>query len=274
MSLPIFIALLAGATMTHCAFMYAAWRVEQRTGNAGWIDTFWSFGTGAASVLGAFAGWVATGNARALLAAALAAAWSIRLGSHVAMRSSEVSDDPRYAKLRREWGADASAQMFKFLQIQAVFGALLAMSVIVAAWNPSPLFSAQDWLALLVVAFAIGGESLADWQLRQFRRDPANRGQICDAGLWRYSRHPNYFFEWMVWLAWPLFAINIAGSYHWGWMSLLAPVCMFWLLTKVSGIPPLEDVMVAKYGERYRNYQARTSAFFPLPPVQRQERRA
>ncbi len=164
--------------------------------------------------------------------------------------------------------------MLKFLQLQAVFGALLAMCVIVSARNPAPLFLAQDMLALLVIAVAIGGEALSDWQLRQFRKQPANRGRICDIGLWRYSRHPNYFFECMVWLAWPLFAVNTANGYHLGWLSLLAPVCMYWLLTRVSGIPPLEDVMLEKYGSRYRAYQSRTSAFFPLPPIQRKDSRA
>lgn len=268
MNLPVFIALLAGALALLSLFMFVAWRVEQRTGNAGWVDTFWSFGVGTAAAFGSLVACLSTGNARALLLAALVAAWSIRLGSHVALRSSEVADDPRYAQLRREWGDGASTRMFKFLQVQAVFGALLAICVIVAAWNPAPLFSMQDALALLVIAVAIGGEGLADRQLRAFRKKPENRGRICDTGLWRYSRHPNYFFETMVWLAWPLFAIDLSGAYFWGWLSLLAPVCMFWLLTRVSGIPPLEDVMVEKYGERYRAYQSRTSSFFPLPPSQ------
>ena len=274
MALLTFLALFAGVAFLLSAFMFVAWRVEQKTGNAGWVDAFWSFGTGAAAALGSLAGWMTTGNGRAILVAALVALWSIRLGSHVAMRSSEVIDDPRYARLRREWGAGASMQMLKFLQLQAVFGALLGMCVIVAAWNPAQLFLAQDLLALLVIAVAIGGEAFADWQLRQFRKVPANRGRICDSGLWRYSRHPNYFFECMFWLSWPLFAINLVNAYHPGWFSLLAPLCMYWLLTRVSGIPPLENVMLEKYGARYSDYQSRTSAFFPFPPAPRKDSRA
>lgn len=266
MSWPIFLALFAGAVAILCAFMLMAWVVEQRSGNAGWVDTFWSFGMGAAAVIGSLAALAAGAGLRAVLVAVLVAAWSIRLGSHVALRSAAVNDDPRYAKLRKQWGTQAPAMMFKFLQVQAFFGALLVMSVIVAAWNPSQQFRLQDALAILVLVIAVAGEALADWQLRRFRANPANRGCICEEGMWRYSRHPNYFFEWMVWLAWPIFAIDFTGGYHWGLFALIAPVCMYWLLNSVSGIPPLEDVMSEKYGARYREYQQRTSAFFPMPP--------
>jgi steroid 5-alpha reductase family enzyme len=269
-----FIALLVGALVFLSVVMFAAWRLEQQTGNAGWVDTFWSLGTGSAAAIGSLVGFMQTGNARGLLVALLVAAWAIRLGLHVGLRSASVKDDPRYAKLRTEWGPSASAQMFKFLQIQALFGALLAMSVIVAAWNPAPLFQVQDFIALGLIVIAIGGEGLADWQLRQFRADPSNRGYVCEVGLWRYSRHPNYFFECLVWLAWPVFALDFHGQYLWGWFAVLAPACMYWLLTQVSGIPPLEAIMVEKYGERYRSYQSRTSAFFPLPPAPGKERRA
>jgi steroid 5-alpha reductase family enzyme len=107
-----------------------------------------------------------------------------------------------------------------------------------------------------------------EWGLKNFRTDPANKGRVCGVGLWRWSRHPNYFFEWFGWLAYPVIAIapDYPLSYPWGWATLLAPVFMYWILVHVTGIPPLEQQMLRSRGERFRDYQSRTSMFFPLPP--------
>jgi steroid 5-alpha reductase family enzyme len=107
---------------------------------------------------------------------------------------------------------------------------------------------------------------MADRQLHAFKANPRNKGCVCDAGLWSLSRHPNYFFEWLGWLAYPLLAIDLARSYDWGWLALLAPAGMYWLLVYVSGIPPLEAHMLRSRGAVFRDYQVRTSAFFPMPP--------
>jgi steroid 5-alpha reductase family enzyme len=111
---------------------------------------------------------------------------------------------------------------------------------------------------------AIGGEGLADAQLARFKADPANHGKVCDAGLWGWSRHPNYFFEWLVWTAWPVIAIGLA--WPWGWLALAGPAFMALLLIKGSGVPPLEAAMIRSRGEAYRAYQRRVSVFIPLPP--------
>jgi steroid 5-alpha reductase family enzyme len=118
-----------------------------------------------------------------------------------------------------------------------------------------------------VLLAAIAGEALADGQLRQFRADPGNRGRVCDIGLWGWSRHPNYFFEWLGWVAYPLLAIDLRGDYPFGWLALSAPAFMYWLLVYVSGVPPLEQQMLRSRGAAYREYQGRVSAFFPLPPA-------
>jgi steroid 5-alpha reductase family enzyme len=112
---------------------------------------------------------------------------------------------------------------------------------------------------------AIVGEAIADRQLRAFKSDLANGNAICDVGLWRWSRHPNYFFEWLLWLAYPTIAIDFTGHNPYGWLSLAAPICMYWILVHVSGIPPLEDHMLRSRGEAFRAYQKRTRAFLPLP---------
>jgi steroid 5-alpha reductase family enzyme len=158
--------------------------------------------------------------------------------------------------------------MFWFLQIQALAAIILAMCILLAARYPAPGIRVADWAGVLILAIAIGGEGIADGQLKRFRANPANKGGVCEVGLWGWSRHPNYFFEWFGWLAYPVIAIPLADplQYPWGWATLLAPVFMYWILVHVTGIPPLEAQMLRSRGERYRDYQSRTSAFFPLPP--------
>jgi steroid 5-alpha reductase family enzyme len=100
--------------------------------------------------------------------------------------------------------------------------------------------------------------------MKLFKADPANKGKVADLGLWGWSRHPNYFFEWLGWLAYPVIGLDPAQPFT--WLSLTAPLVMFLLLTRVSGIPPLEAAQIASKGDAYRAYQARVSAFFPFPP--------
>jgi steroid 5-alpha reductase family enzyme len=142
---------------------------------------------------------------------------------------------------------------------------VLALTMLLAAQNPSPSLHLQDLLAFLVLAGAISAEGAADAQLRRFALEPNKKGKVCDTGLWRWSRHPNYFFEWLGWCAYPLFAIDLSGNYPWGWIALVGPACMYWLLVHVSGIPPLEKHMLRTRGDEFRAYQARTGGFFPLP---------
>jgi steroid 5-alpha reductase family enzyme len=154
--------------------------------------------------------------------------------------------------------------MFVFLQIQALVSVPLVFAVFVAAHHPSVSLRIQDYVAVAILLAAIIGEGVADEQLRQFRKNDANHGLVCDVGFWKWSRHPNYFFEWFGWLAYPVIAIS--PDYTWGWFALAAPALMYWILVHGTGIPPLEAQMLRSRGERYRDYQARTSMFFPLPP--------
>ncbi|MGU9978420.1 DUF1295 domain-containing protein [Phreatobacter sp. HK31-P] len=244
--------------------MTGAFFVERRTGNSGWIDVTWTFGLGAVGAIGALLPFAEAPMARRLLVAALAAAWALRLGLHIASRTRGITDDPRYAAMRRSYGDNVAAGMFRLLQIQAVAAMPLGLAIVLAAHRPGPL-GISDVLGVLVFAAGIAGGGLADRQLRDFAADPANRGRICDVGLWRYSRHPNYFFECVLWASFAVIAFAPA-VYPAGLLALLAPLTMTVLLTRISGIPPLEEHMVRKYGEAYRAYQARTSAFLPLPP--------
>jgi steroid 5-alpha reductase family enzyme len=153
--------------------------------------------------------------------------------------------------------------MFVFLQNQALGSIPLVFAIFVAARFPQGGLRAQDLLGALILFTGIAGETLADAQLKRFRADPANKGEVCDAGLWRLSRHPNYFFEWLCWLAFPVIALS--PDYPWGLATLLAPIVMYRILVFVTGIPPLEEQMLRSRGERYPAYQSRTSKFFPLP---------
>ena len=203
-------------------------------------------------------------TARRWLVAALVAIWSLRLGVHIAIRSAGISDDPRYAAFAREWGADSPRRMFIFLQNQGLGSVPLAFAIFVAAHAPGAGLRLADYMGALILLTGIAGEALADAQLKAFRTDPANTGRVCDVGLWRWSRHPNYFFEWFGWLAYP--AIGLSLDYPWGIATLLAPIFMYWILVYATGIPPLEEQMLRSRGKRYRDYQLRTSRFFPLPP--------
>jgi steroid 5-alpha reductase family enzyme len=268
MTLMQFIVLLLATSVCLSLIMAFAWAVQQRTNNSGWVDTVWTFGLGAVGVAGALlpiGGWLP----RQVLVSLLILAWSLRLGVHIAARTSGIVDDPRYAELQRNWGTDARRRMFWLLQNQAWVSIPLALSMILAAHVPVAAFRLQDALALVVLLAGIGGEALADGQLRRFRANPANKGGICDVGLWRWSRHPNYFFEWVGWLAYPLFAIDLAGHYPVGWLALLGPACMYWLLVYISGIPPLEEHMLRVRGDAFRAYQRQVGAFFPSPPRER-----
>ncbi|MGH6683733.1 MAG: DUF1295 domain-containing protein, partial [Pseudolabrys sp.] len=191
---------LAAVSVALSLLMGVAWAIQQRTGNSGWIDTTWTFSLGLAGLgCAVFAG--APRHSRPLIVAIFAVVWAARLGLHIARRSAAITDDPRYAKLIRDWGKDARQQMFWLCQKQALVSIPMAMGFYLAANNPLPGLRAQDWLAVVIMAIALGGEALADRQLKHFKFDPLNRGKINDGGLWSWSRHPNYFFEWFGWLA-------------------------------------------------------------------------
>ncbi len=241
------------------AMGFAFW-LQKRTENAGWVDAVWTFALGLAGVVYAAAAFRHGSNVRALLVAGLVAAWSLRLGFYIVGRTRRGTEDARYAQFRRDWGPDFDRRMLIFLQIQALAAAFLALSMGLAAGNPAPL-GVLDGLALLVLLVAILGAGIADAQLGRFRADPTNRGRVCAVGMWARSRHPNYFFEWLGWCAYPLFAVSRVHLL--GLLALSGPAFMYWLLVHVSGIPPLEAQMLRSRGKAYRDYQATTPAFFP-----------
>jgi len=260
--------LWGAAALFMIVVMSLAWGVQRWTGQGGWADAFWSFGLGAAGVgVALFPLHDEPISARQGLVAVLIGLWGLRLGLHIAARAAHEAEDARYARLRHDWGAGFQFKMFGFLMLQAGAAAFLALSLLVAARNPEPGLRLQDGLAVLIFLTALIGEGVADRQLAAFKADPANRGRICDTGLWAWSRHPNYFFEWLVWCAWPVFAVSLTNTdWIWGWLALSGPAYIYWLLTRVSGVPLLEAHMQRTRPEAFAAYAARTSVFFPRPP--------
>ena len=243
--------------------MVAAWWVQRRTGQSGWVDTVWTFSVGVFGCLLAL--WpFAELSGRQILVAVLAGFWALRLGAHMAVRTAGGGDDPRYARLKQEWGDAAQARMFLFLQLQALAGSILAFAIFLAAHAPRPGVGMQDIAGALVLLIAVAGEAIADRQLKSFAASPDNRGKVCDVGLWRWSRHPNYFFEWVGWLAYPVIATS--ADYPLGWLAWIAPAYMYYLLVHVSGIPPLEQHMMRTRPRAFDAYRRRTNAFFPGRP--------
>jgi steroid 5-alpha reductase family enzyme len=241
--------------------MLVAWLGQWRTRDAGVVDFTWAAGLGLLAIGYA---WLADGEPlRRILVAAMAGGWSFRLAAYI-LRNRVIGkpEDSRYQRLRAQWREHAQLKFFGFFQVQALLTAVFALPFLIVALTP-----ARPPLPVLVAAvsiwlLAVGGEAVADRQLATWRADPAHRGRTCRTGLWRYSRHPNYFFEWLHWWSYPLLAW---GSPDW-WLTLLGPALMLYTLLKVTGIPYTEQQALASRGDDYRAYQRTTSAFIPWFP--------
>lgn len=251
-SLLAFVALLASATMT------GVFLRSRRTGRVAVVDVVWSVLVGIVAVGVSLA---ATGDwALRLATASIGAVWSIRLASHLATRVRHEAEDGRYEAMLRAIG-DRAAPLFAFFQMQAVSVVVFALPFVAAASNPHRASVAIP-LALGIALVAIVGESVADRQLAAHRTNPAMRGITCRVGLWGWSRHPNYFFEWLHWFAY----LPLAYGGPWAAAALVGPVAMGLFLYRVSGIPWVEAQAIRSRGDDYRAYQREVSAFFPLPP--------
>lgn len=242
--------------------MTVTWIVARVIRNAGIVDAAWSLGF--TPVVLAFA-WLGEGGAeRRLLIAALVCAWSLRLGIHVLTRvvKHHPQEDERYESLREAFPKRPWLMFFGFFQLQAVLLAVLCVPFALVAVNPASGLGGWEIAGAILWLIAISGEALADFQLKKFRTNPENRGKTCRTGLWRYSRHPNYFFEWITWVAFFVYALGSPV----GWLAVIAPLVMLYFLTKVTGIPPTEARALQSRGDDYRAYQRTTSAFIPWFP--------
>ncbi|QNH13354.1 DUF1295 domain-containing protein [Xanthomonas sp. SI] len=244
--------------------MLAGWAWQRRSRNAGVVDVLWAACMALAAV---YCAWRADGAALPrVLTAAMGGLWGARLAWHLGVRVfGDAHEDGRYRALREHWHGDQRRFLLFFLG-QALVVVLFAVPLSIAAHNPLPQWSVWTTLALATWLLAVGGESLADRQLAAFRADPGNKGKTCRRGLWRYSRHPNYFFEFVHWFAYVFLAVGSGAL--WVAIAALGPLLMFAFLYRVTGIPYTEQQALRSRGQDYADYQRSTSAFFPLPPRQ------
>jgi len=241
--------------------MAVLWVLQLRFRNASIADVGWCVGL-IAVVL-----WYSVQTRgdieRKILVALLVLLYAGRLGVHILLdRVIGKSEDARYRLLREQWGSSERIKMFAYFELQAVAVAALSLPFLVVIQNPQPPFTLIELVGLLIWIVAVTGEAMADRQLAQFRSKPWNHDHVCRNGLWYFSRHPNYFFEWMHWWAYVVMAIGTPG-----WiLTWIGPVAMGWALLKVTGIPLAEAQALASRGEEYRNYQQTTNAFIPWRP--------
>jgi steroid 5-alpha reductase family enzyme len=258
--MPVGITLLITAAAV-LALLMATFAVALAAGRHSVVDTVWGLGFALVAIV-AFAASAGHGNdGRRLLLTFATAVWGVRLAAHIGWRSRGAGEDPRYAEmLAKAPGSPAAYAFRKVYLTQAGLLWLISVPVQAGMFERAPLgplavAGALIWLCGLIF------ESAGDWQLTRFRADPANRGKLMDRGLWRYTRHPNYFGDACIW--WGLFLISLGSAY--GLLTVFSPVLMTYLLTMGSGKPIAEAHMLATR-PGYAGYAARTSGFFPLPP--------
>ena len=238
--------------------MFALWLLQMRTKDAGVVDVGWAACLGAAA---AFCAYTGEGDVvRRAIVGVMGAAWGIRLAMHLLFdRVLRGPEDGRYQMMREKFAGRVNAVFLFFFLAQGVLVVILAAPFIIASRGGGPGPSALDiagcsiWLAGLV------GESIADHQLARFKRDATSHGKVCAVGLWRYSRHPNYFFEWLMWIGYA----TVASGAPWGWLAWSAPALILFFVLKLTGIPPTEARALRSRPVAYRQYQQTTSAFFP-----------
>ena len=237
-----------------------AWAIATLKHNAGLVDIFWSpFLLAGATV---YAAAESALSSRAMLALAIIAIWSLRLAAYLAARNWSAEEDRRYRAIReRNSPGFVWKSLYLVFGLQALLGWLVSTPLAAAIGSSAPLGPLDTFGAALAV-FGIAYETLADAQLARFKSKPANAGEVMDRGLWRYSRHPNYFGEFCVW--WGLYVMALGTG---AWWTVVSPALMSVLLLKVSGVVLLEkDIGMRR--PAYRHYVARTNAFFPGPARQ------
>jgi steroid 5-alpha reductase family enzyme len=251
---------LIGAAMI-AGMMFVLWLMHLLIGNAAVVDVGWAAGLGTLAIYYAVAG---PGYApRKWLIASMAGFWGLRLAAFLLFsRIIGHPEDGRYIQLRKEWKKNLALRFLFFFEFQALLDVVLSLPFLLACIDTRvPLgflekFGAGLWLVAMI------GEAVADSQLAAFKKNPANKGKTCRAGLWRYSRHPNYFFDWLVWVAYAVFALTSP----YGYLSLISPALILYFLLGMTGIPATEAQALRSRGEEYRDYQRTTNSFVPWFP--------
>ncbi len=232
--------------------------VQRRTRDATAVDSGWA---GSLVLIAALAAAFGPGELEhRLLILALAGTENLRIASLVRGRLGK-GEDTRYQELRRRWRERGREQLTfaLFYQAQALVAATLTIPFVLIAFNRNDGLSWLEWAGAALWLVAAPLEALSDRQLKRFKADPANKGRTMRYGLWRYSRHPNYFFQWLTWVAYALIAL----AAPWGWIGLVAPALILYLILFVTGVKPAEEQALKSRGDDFRRYQRETSSFIP-----------
>ncbi len=250
--------MLGASFMLVMGFSVLLWVISNLKNNAVIADIGW-----AVSFL--ISVWVyqllGNGNfGKSIVLSAMVSLWAFRLANDLWARFDWNHEDGRYTRMRNNWGGDPTKLLFLAMFIFQGF-LTLVLSIpflIIANWG-TPDWSWWEGIGVLTWAVGLAGECTADRQLIRFKQNPENSGKVCEDGLWAYSRHPNYFFEWIVWCGFAIYVFPAPG----GWLGLIGPVIMYILLVKVSGIPLNEAQAINSKGDAYISYQRRVSSFVP-----------
>jgi steroid 5-alpha reductase family enzyme len=251
--------MLLGGLIIASLLMIATWFAAKKLNNAGIVDIIWSASFFVVTSFYAIAGSGDIFHRLAILF--LVFCWSSRLAVHLYQRVQAMlpREDGRYAHLRKEWGNKAQRNLFLFFQIQALSVAVLSAPMIVICASSTPEIKVPEMVGAVLWLFGVVGETIADKQLSDFVKMPENKGKTMKSGLWNYSRHPNYFFEWLVWLGYFLCAVSTSN----GIITVVVPVAMLHFLLNVTGVKLAEEGSLRARGDEYRQYQKTTSPFVP-----------
>ena len=247
----------AGAAIVTIMMLFL-WGIHLLIRNAAIVDVGWAAGLGLLAVYYAYAG---PGYAtRKDLIAAMAGIWSFRLASYLLIaRVIGHPEEGRYVQLRQEWKTRLPLRFFFFFEFQAFLDLVLSLPFLLACLDTRTSLGITETAGAVLWLTGIVGEAIADAQLNAFKKNPANKGKTCRVGLWDYSRHPNYFFEWTIWVGYAVFCI----ASPWGWLGLISPAVILYFLLRLTGIPATEAQALRSRGDEYRQYQRTTRAFIP-----------
>jgi len=198
---------------------------------------------------------------RALIVSSLVLIWGVRLAVHIGNRHLGKPEDARYAKWRKEWGKTFLIRSFlQVFMLQGILLIIVAIPIIMIIVSPPSPITILDILGIVIWLLGFSFETVSDRQLVRFLKRSSGSGEIMTTGLWRYSRHPNYFGEVTLWWGIYFIALSVPN----GWLSICGPLMITFLILKVSGIPMLEEAF--RDNPDFQQYKQRTSAFIPLPP--------
>lgn len=249
-------------------YFLLGWGVTFITKKLAWVDFFWasSFAFVAGGCL--LRDFLVEGGESIQLSSAkivlpiLVLIWSIRLSVFLLLRLRDGKEDPRYEKLKTGWGESWFFKAYWVYLMQMVLVLFLSLPLLVTIrWTVSE-FGLVQVMAVFLFLLGLVGETLADWQMKRFKRQNQSKNEVCNAGLWRYSRHPNYFFEIVIWFSYAIYCVNLPQGY-WAWAGAFL---MTFFIVRVTGVAPSERQALSSKGDRYRSYQKKTSMLIPWPP--------